>query len=91
MKLLNNIYFLTKYIQDKWIPKYFQKKIIQMPPPKLDKIEKLDKIKLEVNPFTGEKLDDDDNKSMASYMSSRSTASRLGRDGDEQVKNSKDK
>ena len=44
--------------------------------------------KLTVNPFTGEELNDDDAQSTASSrMSSRSTASRWGRDGDGQVNN----
>merc|ERR1712168_969497 len=38
------------------------------------------------NPFTGEKIDNEDSMSMASSrMSSRSSASRLGRDGDGNV------
>lgn len=49
--------------------------VFKMPPPKLS-----------VNPFTGETLPDDDVRSMtSSHMSSASSASRWGRDGDGQV------
>ena len=54
--------------------------VFKTPPPKLT-----------VNPFTGEELDDNDNRSVASSrMSSRSTTSRWGRDGDGQVNREED-
>jgi len=48
--------------------------VFKTPPPKLT-----------FNPFTGEELNDDDAKSTISRMSSRSSGSRWGRDGDGQV------
>ena len=51
-----------------------------MPPP-------VENARLLSNPFTGESIENDDTLSMtSSRMSSRSSASRLGRDGDSQVR-----
>ena len=57
-----------------------------MPPPAADP---KNLPRLIENPFTGEKIDNEDSMSMASSrMSSRSSASRLGRDGDGNVSSS---
>merc|ERR1739838_946783 len=56
----------------------------KMPPP-VSGAEKIELPRLTTNPFTGESIENDDVMSMASSrMSSRSSASRLGRDGDSQ-------
>ena len=56
------------------------------PPPLAAPLDPKNLPRLIENPFTGEKIDNEDSMSMASSrMSSRSSASRLGRDGDGNV------
>ena len=58
----------------------------KMPPPPVAPLDPKNLPRLIENPFTGEKIDNEDSMSMASSrMSSRSSASRLGRDGDGNV------
>ena len=60
----------------------------KMPPPAAP-LDPKNLPRLIENPFTGEKIDNEDSMSMASSrMSSRSSASRLGRDGDGNVSSS---